>query len=188
MKIKRCIYYFDITILSLLILLWLSFIIPEIKEWVHGILENKGKNEWIVKEGDKAPDFTIELNDSTRFTLSNNPDKVVLLHFFDENGSYEKNINFVREEIWDYYNSEENFILIGLACGMNKREVEIVKKEMEPQYDIVADKTKRILEKFSKAETDINRYVLIGEDGEILKLTYKDKESKELLREIAKAL
>lgn len=187
MNIKRWILIFDIVIASLFFVLWLSFIIPELTHWVHGKMEKKNESGWIVKVGDYVPTIKIEINDSTTITLDNH-DGVILLHFLNDNESYTKDIEYIKEEIAEEYAYNEDFKVIGIACKMNKKATNNLKENLELNYDVVADKTNRIYEKFSMDETNICRCVLIGEDSKIIKLTKTHDELKELIKKIEEVL
>lgn len=187
MNIKRWILLFDIVIGSLFFVLWLSFIIPDFTKWVHGILERKDESGWIVKEGDYVPSIKIEINDSTTITLDNN-EGVILLHFLNNDESCQEDIDYIKEGIVEEFGDKEDFKVIGIACKMSTKATHDLKEDLDLNYDVVADKTNRILEKFSKDETNISRCVLIGEDSKIIKLTKTHDELKELIRKIEDVL
>ena len=73
---------------------------------VAAIAQNKDSvmvydNEYLVKVGDIAPDFTLELTDGSTFTLSEQRGKVVMLQFTAGwCGVCRKEMPFIERDIW----------------------------------------------------------------------------------------
>ena len=183
MSAKKYILCFDLAIGFLLLVLYLSFSTPKISRLIHGDLENKSNTGFIVKEGDIAPDFSIDINDSTSFVLRDHREEIIVLHFINGSSSYYNDTNYANDEIWAEYNYRNDFTILGIACGMNRKDVENMKSYNSLEYDIAADRTNKIHEKYSNDQTPSGGYVLIGKDGKIIK-TYNYSEREELIKKI----
>ena len=87
---------------------------------VAAIAQNKDSvmvydNEYIVKVGDMAPDFTLELTDGSTFTLSEQRGKVVMLQFTAGwCGVCRKEMPFIERDIWQRHKGNGNFVLLGI--------------------------------------------------------------------------
>ena len=70
---------------------------------------------YLVKVGDMAPDFTIELTDGTKVTLSSLRGKLVMLQFTASwCGVCRKEMPFIESDIWQPNKERQDFVLIGI--------------------------------------------------------------------------
>ena len=73
------------------------------------------ENNYLVKVGDIAPDFTLSLTDGTSFTLSQNRGKVVMLQFTASwCGVCRKEMPFIERDIWLPNKDNKDFVLVGI--------------------------------------------------------------------------
>ena len=73
------------------------------------------ENEYIVKVGDVAPDFTLPLTDGSTFTLSNQRGKVVMLQFTAGwCGVCRKEMPHIERDIWLPNKENTDFVLVGI--------------------------------------------------------------------------
>ena len=73
------------------------------------------ENNYLVKVGDVAPDFTLSLTDGTEFTLSKNRGKVVMLQFTASwCGVCRKEMPFIERDIWLPNKDNKDFVLMGI--------------------------------------------------------------------------
>lgn len=181
MSIKRCILLFDAVIASLLFLLVLSFEIPAFAKWLHGIEEKieEKKSSFIVKEGDMAPQFEIDLLDGTKFSLNDMSGNLVLIQFFNMEARSKEDVQYVKTDIIGKYGKEEKFNYVAVACDC--REDELLKDvEWDDKSKVANDPVGKVFNLFSKQGTSVSRCVLVDEDGKILKLAETPEELKKL--------
>lgn len=181
MIIKRCILLFDAVIASLLFLLVLSFEIPAFAKWLHGLEEKieEKKSSFIVKEGDMAPQFEIDLLDGTKFSLNDMSGNLVLIQFFNMEARSNEDVQYVKTDIIGKYGKEEKFNYVAVACDC--REDELLKDvESDDKSKIANDPVGKVFNLFSKQGASVSRCVLVDEDGKILKLAETPEELKKL--------
>lgn len=181
MSIKRCILLFDAVIASLLFLLVLSFEIPAFAKWLHGIEEKieEKKSSFIVKEGDMAPQFEIDLLDGTKFSLNDMSGNLVLIQFFNMEARSKEDVQYVKTDIIGKYGKEEKFNYVAVACDC--REDELLKDvEWDDKSKVANDPVGKVFNLFSKQGASVSRCVLVDEDGKILKLAETPEELKKL--------
>ena len=69
---------------------------------------------YIVEPGDQAQNFSVMLDDSTRFNLEDHRGKIVMLQFTASWCSVcRKEMPFIESEIWQEH-KEDKFVVIGL--------------------------------------------------------------------------
>lgn len=130
------------------------------------------ENNYIVKVGDEAPDFTLQLTDGTEFTLSKNRGKVVMLQFTASwCGVCRKEMPFIEKDIWQKHKSNPNFVLVGID---REEPLEDVKKFAETTgvtYPMALDSKADVFAMYAERKSGITRNILIDGEGRIVKLT-----------------
>ncbi|MBR2606991.1 MAG: TlpA family protein disulfide reductase [Bacteroidaceae bacterium] len=145
------------------------------------------ENNYLVKVGDIAPDFTLPLTNGTTFTLSQNRGKVVMLQFTASwCGVCRKEMPFIERDIWLPNKDNENFVLVGID---REEPIEDVKKFAQTtgiSYPIVLDSNADVFASYAERKSGITRNILIDRDGRIVKLTrlFNEQEFKELVEAI----
>lgn len=145
------------------------------------------ENNYLVKVGDIAPDFTLPLTDGTSFTLSQNRGKVVMLQFTASwCGVCRKEMPFIERDIWLPNKDNENFVLVGID---REEPIEDVKKFAQTtgiSYPIALDSNADVFASYAERKSGITRNILIDRDGRIVKLTrlFNEQEFKELVQAI----
>lgn len=155
------------------------------------IAQNKAavvyENEYIVKVGDIAPDFTLELTDGTLFTLSEHRGKVVMLQFTAGwCGVCRKEMPFIERDIWQRHKDNDDFVLVGIDREEAKEEIEAFIKKVGTTYPIAMDVNADVFASYALRNSGITRNVLIDRDGRIVMLTrlYKEDEFAALVEQI----
>ena len=149
------------------------------------------ENNYLVKVGDIAPDFTLKLTDGSDFTLSKNRGKVVMLQFTASwCGVCRKEMPFIEKDIWQKHKDNENFVLIGID---RDEPVETVLKFAETTgvtYPLALDPGADIFAKYAVRDAGITRNVLIDKEGKIVMMTrlYKEDEFASLVQKIDEML
>ena len=145
------------------------------------------ENEYIVKVGDVAPDFTLQMTDGSTFTLSEQRGKVVMLQFTASwCGVCRKEMPFIERDIWLPNKDNKDFVLVGID---REEPLEDVKKFAESTgitYPMALDSKADVFASYAERKSGITRNILIDRDGRIVKLTrlFNEKEFGELVQAI----
>ena len=145
------------------------------------------ENNYLVKVGDVAPDFTLNLTDGTVFKLSENRGKVVMLQFTASwCGVCRKEMPFIERDIWLPNKDNKDFVLVGID---REEPLEDVKKFAESTgvtYPLALDTNADVFASYAERKSGIRRNILIDRDGRIVKLTrlFNETEFKELVQAI----
>ena len=128
---------------------------------------------YIVKVGDMAPDFEMELTNGQKVKLSDLRGKVVMLQFTASwCGVCRKEMPFIEKDIWQKHKDNEAFALYGVDRD----------ERLDPGADIFA--------KYADRKAGITRNVLIDKAGKIVMLTrlYNTEEFASLCKKIDEML
>ncbi len=145
------------------------------------------ENEYIVKVGDVAPDFTLELTDGTSFTLSEHRGKVVMLQFTAGwCGVCRKEMPFIERDIWQRHKNNSDFVLVGIDREETKEQIDAFIKKVGTTYPIAMDTNADVFASYALRNSGITRNVLIDKDGRIVMLTrlFNEDEFKSLVERI----
>lgn len=152
--------------------------------------EETDENTTLVKVGDKAPDFRVEMFDGTTFTLTSLEGKVVLLNFWatwcppcrDELSRVQKDVidRFVRPD--------GDFVFLPISRGEARETVAAFREKMGYTFPMGLDPEQQIYKLY--ASNYIPRNFLIGRDGKVIALTvgYDEEEFNQFLETIAAQL
>ena len=133
---------------------------------------------YIVDAGQAAPDFTATLIDGSKFTLSENRGKIIMLQFTASwCGVCRKEMPHIENEIWQPLKGKE-FILIGID---RDEPLDVVKKfadKIGVTYHLALDPGADIFALFALLEAGVTRNVIIDDKGQIVFLTrlYEENE------------
>jgi len=153
----------------------------------NSLVENRG---YIVKVGDKAPDFEMDLIDGSKAKLSDYIGKVVMLQFTASWCSVcRKEMPIIEEEIWKT-NKNKDFILIGIDRDEPLGVVIDFAKKMGITYPLALDPGADIFGLYADKQSGITRNVIIDKNGKITFLTrlYEREEFDEMKQAIIKLL
>jgi peroxiredoxin len=129
------------------------------------------ENNYLVKVGDQAPDFTIRDTNDESSRLSDLRGSVVMLQFTASWCSVcRKEMPFIEEEIW-LPGKKQGLVVIGVD---RDEPVEIVRKfaaDMKITYPLVLDPGAQIFGLFAEKEAGVTRNVIIDRNGKIIFLT-----------------
>ena len=157
------------------------------------VVENKNtepevyENEYIVKVGDTAPDFTLQLTDGTTFTLSEQRGKVVMLQFTAGwCGVCRNEMPHIEREIWQPNKDNKDFVLVGIDREEALEDILPFIEAVGTTYPIAMDTNADVFAKYALRESGITRNVLIDRDGKIVMLTrlFKEEEFAALVNNI----
>lgn len=126
---------------------------------------------YIVKIGDKAPDFTVMLANGEGFTLSDKEGKVVMLQFTASwCGVCRKEMPFIEKEIWQELKNKD-FVLLGIDNDEPLEKVNEFIAQTNVTYPIALDPGGEVFLKYAHEKAGITRNIIINEKGEIIYLT-----------------
>ena len=145
------------------------------------------ENEYIVKVGDIAPDFTLPMTDGSTFTLSEQRGKVVMLQFTAGwCGVCRKEMPHIESEIWQPNKDNKGFVLVGIDREETLEDILPFIQEVGTTYPIAMDTNADVFAQYALRESGITRNVLIDRDGRIVMLTrlFKEDEFATLVQQI----
>lgn len=145
------------------------------------------ENNYLVKVGDVAPDFTLSLTDGSKFTLSANRGKVVMLQFTASwCGVCRKEMPFIERDIWIPNKDNKDFVLLGIDREEALEDVKKFVETMGVTYPMALDTNADVFASYAERKSGITRNILIGRDGRIVKLTrlFNEAEFGELVQQI----
>ena len=134
------------------------------------------EHEYIVKVGDVAPDFTLQMTDGSTFTLSEQRGKVVMLQFTAGwCGICRDEMPHIERDIWLPNKDNQDFVLVGIDREETLEDILPFIQEVGTTYPIAMDTNADVFAQYALRESGITRNVLIDRDGKIVMLTRKFK-------------
>ncbi|MCW3804375.1 TlpA family protein disulfide reductase [Plebeiibacterium marinum] len=126
---------------------------------------------YIVKVGDKAPEFSLKLDDGQDFKLSDYKGKVVMLQFTASwCGVCIKEMPFIESEIWQV-NKDKDFVVIGVDRDEPVEKLNKLREKTGITYPLALDPGADVFGQYALKEAGVTRNVIIGKDGNIKYLT-----------------
>lgn len=136
-------------------------------------------NGYIVSDGQLAPDFSVELAEGGRLSLSELRGRVVMLQFTASwCGVCRREMPFIESDIYQPHKDDPGFVLVGIDRDEPLDKVQAFAKSTGISYPLALDPGADVFSLYSEREAGVTRNVLIGPDGTILMRTrlYKEKE------------
>lgn len=136
-----------------------------------GLAQSPDSRGYIVKVGDIAPDFEMNLTDGSKMKLSDLKGKVVMLQFTASwCGVCRKEMPFIEKEIWQVH-KEKDFALYALDLDEPLDKAEKLISATGITYPVALDEGAGIFTKYAHKESGVTRNVIINRDGKIIYLT-----------------
>jgi peroxiredoxin len=148
------------------------------------------ENGYLVKVGDKAPDFTINEAGGKSYKLSDLKGKIVMLQFTASWCSVcRTEMPFIEKEIWQEKKSA-GLVVLGIDRDEPLDKVINFKKDIAVTYPLVLDPGADIFGLFAQKEAGVTRNVIIDRTGKIIFLTrlFEKEEFEQMKNVIFKAL
>jgi peroxiredoxin len=145
------------------------------------------EHDYIVKVGDIAPDFTLEMTDGSTFTLSEHRGKVVMLQFTAGwCGICRKEMPYIESDIWQKHKDNKDFVLVGIDREETKEEILPFIEKVGTTYPIAMDTDGDVFASYALRGAGITRNILIDREGRIVMLTrrFEEAEFKALVEKI----
>jgi len=126
---------------------------------------------YIVKTGDKCPDFTINEAGGSSYKLSSLRGKVVMLQFTASwCGVCRTEMPFIEEEIWKP-GKNKGLAVIGIDRDEPEDKVIKFRSDMKITYPLALDPGADIFGLFAIKEAGVTRNVIVDKSGKIVFLT-----------------
>ena len=149
------------------------------------------EHEYIVKVGDVAPDFTLEMIDGSTFTLSEQRGKVVMLQFTAGwCGICRREMPYIESDIWQPNKDNGDFVLVAVDREETKEQILAYIEKVGTTYPVAMDVNGDAFASYALRESGITRNVLIDRDGKIVMLTrrFEQEEFNALVNKINEML
>ena len=138
---------------------------------------NADDYQFLVRVGDKAPDFRMQLPGGESVTLSSLRGKVLMLQFTASwCGVCRKEMPYIESQIWQRHKDDPSFALYGIDREEPVEKVEELISATGVTYPIGLDRDASIFGRYAEKEAGITRNVIIDRDGNIVMLTRLFKE------------
>ena len=142
----------------------------------------------LVKAGDQAPDFTVEMFDGSRVTLADLRGKVVLLNFWATwCPPCREELTHVQTELIDRF-AGRPFVFLPVSLGESRETVAAFREKTGYEFPMGLDSTQSVYKRY--AANYIPRNFLIDADGRVVSATvgFEKSEFEELIRSVEAAL
>lgn len=135
--------------------------------------------QFLVKEGDTAPNFKMEMPDGSFIQLNDLRGKVIMLQFTASwCGVCRQEMPHIEEQIWQKHKSNPEFVLLGIAREEPAEKIAVMREATGVTYPIGMDPDASIFGKYAENNAGITRNIIINQDGKIVMLTrlFEEKE------------
>lgn len=142
----------------------------------------------LVKQGQKAPDFTVEMVDGEKVTLSSLKGKIVLINFWATwCPPCREEFKRVQKDIIDHFKGQD-FVFLPISRGEKKSTVDSFRDKQGYTFPMGLDPTQEIYKKY--ASNYIPRNFVVGKDGKVIYVSvgYEAKEFESMIKAIEAAL
>jgi peroxiredoxin len=146
---------------------------------------------YIVRVGDKAPEFALQATNGETIRLSDMRGKVVMLQFTASWCSVcRKEMPFIESEIWQKHKDNPNFCLLGIDRDEPLEKTLEFMKQTGVTYPMAPDPGGDVFALYAERKAGITRNVIIDSSCKIVMLTrlYNEEEFAEMCKVIDELL
>lgn len=137
----------------------------------------QNQDQYKVKVGDTAPDFTMQLSTGEWVKLSSLRGKVVMLQFTASwCGVCIKEMPHIEKQIWLKHKANPKFALFGIDRDEPLETVNDFIERTKISYPMALDPAGKIFQLYAEENAGITRNIIINKDGKIVMLTRLFKE------------
>ncbi len=162
-----------------------------IMSWTEEGRQVADANDYIVFDGQHAPDFSTKVYGGGDFSLSALKGKVVMLQFTASwCGICRREMPFIEKDIWQKHKDNENFVLAAVDLKEGDDKIAKMIEATGITYPVLYDLEAHIFDLFSLHGAGVTRNVLIDKDGTIVMRTrrFEEAEFAELVAKIDELL
>ncbi len=143
-----------------------------ITSWIDEGQVVADKNEYIVFDGDIAPDFTTDIYKGGQVTLSDLRGKVVMLQFTASwCGICRNEMPHIEKDIWQRHKDDEDFVLLAIDLKEGDEGISQMIEATGITYPVAYDRKADIFNSYNLKGAGVTRNVLIDRDGTIVMRT-----------------
>jgi peroxiredoxin len=142
---------------------------------------------YIVKIGDKIPEFSTTLINGKTFSNADFKGKVVMLQFTASWCSVcRKEMPFIERDIWQKNKNNKNFVLVGVDLDEPLEKVVNFQKDIKVTYPMALDPGGKIFGLIAEKKAGVTRNIILDKTGKIVYMTrlYKEDEFAEMVKVI----
>ncbi|MDO5522421.1 MAG: TlpA disulfide reductase family protein [Bacteroidia bacterium] len=154
-------------------------------------VESADDRQYLVKVGDMAPDFEMELPEGGTVKLSDLRGKVVMLQFTASwCGVCRKEMPYIEKNIWLKHKDNPQFALYGIDREEPVEKIQVLREATGVTYPIGMDPDASIFGMYAEKNAGITRNIIIDREGKIVMLTrlFEEEEFYEMVELIDKLL
>ncbi len=143
----------------------------------------------LVKVGEKAPDFKIEMENGSTKQLSDLKGKVVWINFFATwCPPCRKELPHLQKEVYEKFKNRKDFEVLVIGREHDWNEVNKFKADQNYQLPFYPDKNREIFGKYAKQ--NIPRNFIIDKEGKIAVASsgFNEKEFEEIIAKVEELL
>ncbi len=123
---------------------------------------------YIVKNGEMAPNFEMQLIDGQKISLHDLKGKIVMLQFTASWCSVcRKEMPFIEKEIWQIH-KDKDFVVIGIDRDEPLEKVQEFAEKIKITYPLSLDPNADIFGLFALKQSGVTRNIIIDKEGRIV--------------------
>ncbi len=162
-----------------------------ILSWIEDGRVVADKNDYIVFDGQEAPDFTTTVYGGGDFKLSDLRGKVVMLQFTASwCGICRREMPFIEKDIWQKHKDNEDFVLMAVDLKEEDSKIAEMIEGTGISYPVARDPEAAVFNLYNLKGAGVTRNVLIDREGKIVMRTrrYHEEEFATLVAKIDEML